>query len=62
MKAEKSWDEVVKEDTKKRLVASMMHKTETSGDDVADCKEWYIPVNWEEEPAIKAERRRRRCL
>jgi len=30
----------------------MMPKTETSGDDAA--KEWSTPVNWEEDPAIKA--------
>jgi len=34
----------------------MMPKTETSGDDVAE--EWSIPVNWEEDPAVKAEWRR----
>jgi len=36
----------------------MMPKTETSGDDAAE--EWSIPVNREEDPAIKAERRRRK--
>jgi len=35
----------------------MIPKTETSGDDAA--KEWSISVNWEEDPAIKAGRRRR---
>jgi len=30
-------------------------KTETSGND--DAEEWSTPVNWEEDPAIKAERR-----
>jgi len=53
----KSWDEVVKEDIKKKDSCIMMAKTETktSGDDVAE--EWSIPVNWED-PAITAERRR----
>jgi len=32
-----------------------MPKTETSGDD--DAEEWSIPVNWKEDPAIKAKRR-----
>jgi len=32
-----------------------MPKTETSGDDAAE--EWSTPVNGEEDPAIKAERR-----
>jgi len=41
----------------KVLIASMMSKTETSGDDAAE--EWSTPVNWEEDPAIKAERKRR---
>jgi len=36
----------------------MMPKTETSGDDAAE--EWSAPVNWKEDPAFKAERRRRR--
>jgi len=36
----------------------MMLKTETNGDDAAE--EWSTPVNWEEDLAIKAERRRRR--
>jgi len=36
----------------------MMPKTETSRDDAAE--EWSAPVNWEEDPTIKAERRRRR--
>jgi len=35
----------------------MMPKTETSGDDAAE--EWSIPVNWEEDPAIKAKPRTR---
>jgi len=35
----------------------MMPKAETSGDDAAE--EWSTPVNWEEDPAIKAKRRRR---
>jgi len=35
----------------------MMPETETSGDDAAE--EWSTPVNWED-PAIKAEQRRRR--
>jgi len=34
--------------------ASMMPKIETSGNDTA---EWSTPVNWEEDPVIKAERR-----
>jgi len=33
-----------------------MSKTETSGDDAAG--KWSIPVNWGEDLAIKAERRR----
>jgi len=33
----------------------MIPKTETSGDDAPE--EWSTPVNWEEDPAIKAERR-----
>jgi len=33
-----------------------MLKTETSGDD--DAEEWSTPVNWEEDPAVKAIRRR----
>jgi len=36
----------------------MMPKTEISGDDVAE--EWSIPVNWKEDPAIKAEQTGRR--
>jgi len=36
----------------------MMPETETSGDDTAE--EWSTPVNWEEEPAIKAKRRNTR--
>jgi len=36
----------------------MMPKTKTSVDDAAE--EWLTPVNWEEDPAIKAKRRRRR--
>jgi len=32
-----------------------MPKIETSGDDAAE--EWSTPVNWEEDPAIKVERR-----
>jgi len=36
----------------------MMPKAEAGGDDAAE--EWSIPVNWEEDHAIKAERRRRR--
>jgi len=39
-----------------RDCASMLPKTETSGDNAAE--EWSIPVNWEEDPAIKAKRRR----
>jgi len=38
----------------------MMLKTETSGDDAAE--EWSIPVNWEEDPAIKEERKRTRRI
>jgi len=34
----------------------MTPKTETSGDDTAE--EWSTPVNWEEDPAIKAKQRR----
>jgi len=34
----------------------MMPMTETSGDDAAE--EWSTQVNWEEDSAIKAERRR----
>jgi len=41
---------------KKRSCASMIPKIETSGDDAAE--RWSTPVNWEEDPAIKAERRR----
>jgi len=33
----------------------MMPKTETSGDYAAE--EWSTPANWEDDPAIKAERR-----
>jgi len=33
----------------------MMRRTEASRDDAAE--EWSIPVNWEEDHAIKAERR-----
>jgi len=33
----------------------MMPKTETSGDGAAE--EWSTPVNWEEDHAMKAERR-----
>jgi len=36
-----------------------MPKIETSGDDAAE--EWSTPVNWED-PAIKAQRKRRRRL
>jgi len=35
----------------------MMPKTEASGDDAAE--EWLTSVNWEEDPAIKAKRRRK---
>jgi len=35
----------------------MIPKIETGGDDAAEG--WSTPVNWEEDPAIKAERRRR---
>jgi len=35
----------------------MMPKAETSGDDAA--VEWSTPVNWEEDPVIKAEQKRR---
>jgi len=35
----------------------MVPKTETSGDDASE--EWSTPVNWEEDPVIKAKRRRR---
>jgi len=35
----------------------MIPKTETSGDDAAE--EWSTSVNWEEDPGIKTERRRR---
>jgi len=56
VRTEKSWDEVVKEDMKREACASMMPKTETSGDDVAE--EWLTPVNWEEDPTIKTEQRR----
>jgi len=35
----------------------MIPKTETTGDDAAE--EWSTPVNWEEDPAIKAKRRRK---
>jgi len=45
----KSWDEVVKEDMKKRGLCINDPKTETSGDDAAE--EWSTPVNWEENPA-----------
>jgi len=54
---EKSWDEVVKEDMKKNC-ASIMPKTETSGDDAAE--EWSTLVNWEEDLAIKAKWKRNR--
>jgi len=37
----------------------MMPKTETSGDDVAE--ELSTPVNCDDDPAIKAERRRSHC-
>jgi len=36
----------------------MIAMTETCGDDAAE--EWSILVNWEEDPATKVERRRRR--
>jgi len=36
----------------------MIPKTETSGGDAVE--EWSTPVNWEENPAVKAKRRRRR--
>jgi len=39
----------------KDACASMMPKTDTSGDDAAE--EWSIPVKWVESPAIKAEQR-----
>jgi len=39
---------------KREACASMMPKIETSGDDAAE--EWSTPVNWEEDPAVKAER------
>jgi len=51
----KSWDEMVKEDMKRGLCINDA-KIETSWDDIAE--EWSIPVNWEEDPAIKVERRR----
>jgi len=35
----------------------MMPKIETHGDDAAE--EWSTPVKWEEDPAVKAKRRRR---
>jgi len=50
--SQKTWDVVVKEDMKKR---SLCIKTETSGVDAAE--EWSTPVNWKEDPTIKAERR-----
>jgi len=41
---------------KKRGLCINDAKTETSGDDAVE--EWSTPVNWEEDPAIKTERRR----
>jgi len=37
--------------------SAMMPKTETSGDNAAE--EWLTLVNWEEDPAIKVEWRRK---
>jgi len=41
---------------KSEACASMMPKTETSEDEAVE--EWSAPINWKEDPAIKAERRK----
>jgi len=48
---------MVKEDIKREACASMMPKTETSGDDAAE--EWSISVNWEEDMPSRQKWRRR---